>query len=167
LATLPGMDVTPETRKVVATSVYGIIVTTVLLLTLENHESSAWNMVAAILLTVLGFSVAEYYAATLAKGFGETEKEKHYSFDALSHDYLHMLYGSIVPILIFVASALGIITILAAFDIAEAFLGVALFGYGYWYGRSRDETKARSLLYGFINVAAVALIVVLKLTSHL
>ena len=155
------------TRELVATSVYGIIVTTVLLLTLENHENSAWNMVAAMFLTVLGFSVAEYYASALGKGFGETAKDRHFSAVELLRNCLHMLFGSIVPILIFVGSALGLMSILIAFDVAEGFLAAALFGYGYWYGRSRQESQVVSVLYGLANVAAVALIVGLKLSSHL
>ena len=161
------MQVAPRTKKLVATSVYGIIITTVLLLTLENHEDSPQNMIAAMLLTIVGISVAEYYAAALGRGFGQTGTGKHFSIVELLQDLMHMLYGSIVPIAIFVVSAFGVISILIAFDVAEAYLALALFGYGYWYGRSRDASRARSVLYGVLNVCAVALIVWLKLSSHL
>src|SRR3954451_14660420 len=161
------MQVAPRTRKLVATSVYGIIITTVLLLTLENHEDSPGDMIAAMVLTILGISVAEYYAASLGKGFGQTTKGKHFSIFELLQDFLHMTYGSIVPIAIFVVSAFGVISILVAFDVAEAYLGLALFGYGYWYGRSREASRPMSFLYGMLNVCAVGVIVWLKLSSHL
>jgi positive regulator of sigma E activity len=156
-----------EVPKLVAKSIYGIIVTLFLLLTLENHEDSAWNMIVTIILTIVSFAIAEHYATVFGKSFGERSKMKRYSSGELLSESLNMLYGTIVPVLFFVLSALGVISLLAAFDLAEAFSALAVFGYGYWYGQRTGRSKVASIVYGLINFGIVALIVWLKLSTHI
>lgn len=147
-------------------SLYGLIVTATLLISLENHEHSSWDMAATILLTLLSIVIAERYASLFAKGFDDTGKSGAHEFIDLVKDYGYVLIGGVPSVLLFVLSAFGYLTIFTAFNVAELFIGLLLIIYGYSYGRKSGHSKPIALLYGMANFSIVLAIVIFKSLYH-
>jgi len=147
-------------------SIYGVIITATLLITLENYEDSAWDMIATIVFTLLAVAISEYYATLFEKGFENRSKLKREELLEIFVDCLYMFYGSLIPILIFLLAAFGIMHTLTAFNLAEATVSLLLVMYGYLYGRIGGHSQVRSLLYGLGNFGLVAGIVLIKSLTH-
>jgi hypothetical protein len=153
-------------RKHIGKSVYGAILTATLLITLEDYEDSAWDMVITIVLTLFAVAVSEYYATVIAMGFEkETNLKRERAINALS-DCLYMFYGSLFPVFIFVVAGFGWLRLPTAFNIAELAVAVLLVVYGYLFGRARGHGRPKSMIYGFANFGIVASIVALKSIFH-
>lgn len=157
---------TIRTDKLIERSIYGLIITTTLLITLEHYEDSSWDMIVTILLTLMAVVVAERYALLFARGFDKEQDADWQMFSDVPKDYLYMLYGSAVPTLFFLLSGVGAITLLAAFNFAELIAALLLILYGYAYGLRRGHTKFIAFLFGLANFSAVALIVFFKSITH-
>ena len=152
--------------KHIGRSIYGVVITTTLLLTLENHEDNSWDMMAAIIFTLLAVAVSEYYALLLSRGIETRRKLGRDDLTAILKESSYMLYGSVAPTLVFILSGLGVITLLTAFNLAELIVALLLIGYGYAYGQIRGQSKLRSVLYGLANFMVVAALVLAKLLLH-
>lgn len=154
--------------KHIGRSIYGVIITATLMLTLEGHEDSAWDMVATILFALLAVAVSEYYATAFAKGI---EKKRrlggHELVEIFKESFLYMFYGSILPILLFVFSGFGWISLHSAFTYADFEVAILLIGYGYVFGQLSGNSKLRSIVFGLANFAIVELIVQFKSLLHI
>jgi hypothetical protein len=155
-----------NTDKLTERSVYGLIITATLLITLEHYEDSSWDMIVTILLTLMAVAVAERYAELFAYGLGKNSHDRWREFSDMPRDYLYLLYGSAAPTLLFLLSGIGVITLLSAFNYAELVAALLFVLYGYAFGQKRGRTKLTSLLYGLANFGVVAIIVLFKSIAH-
>lgn len=152
--------------KHLAKSIYGIIITGTLLITLEGHEDNAWSVAVIIVLGIFAVILAEYYSTLFGK-----KLDRHSSLTLAERvevvkDCLFMLVGTVMPVLLFVLAGLGIIKVSLAYELAEIWVTLLLFGYGYLFGRVSEHTHIKSVLYGAANVCLVILIVFVKSLLH-
>lgn len=138
------------------------------MLTLEGHEDSAWDMVATILFALLAVAVSEYYATAFARGLEKKSRLGRKDLvEIFKESFLYMFYGSALPILFFISSGFGWITLHSAFSLAEFEVALILIAYGYIFGQILGYRKRFSILFGLMNFAIVELIVQLKSLLHI
>ncbi len=154
--------------KHIGRSIYGVIITATLMLTLEGYENSAWDMVFTIIFALLAVAISEYYATAFAKGLEKRSRLSRHDFtEIFKESFLYMFYGSALPIVIFIMSGLGWINLHTAFNFAELEVALVLIAYGYVFGQILKFSKIKSILFGLMNFGIVELIVLLKTQLHI
>ncbi len=149
---------------IIPRSVYGLVITATLLFSLENHENSALDVAITIILTIFAVSSAEYYARSFHID-NEITSFKNVPLE-IAEDSLNMMYGSAVPIVLFILSGFGIITIFSAFSLSEVAVAILLTFVGYYYGKKSGKSNRVSAFYAIVNLGLVTIVLLLELWAH-
>lgn len=155
------------TGRIISRSMYGIIISMALLLTMEQYTTDPWKIAIGLVTTLLSVSIAEAYTESIGTHIDKQrplyEEERHH----IIQESLYVFSGSTLPVLSFVFAGVGILDLPNAFLIAKTSAVVILFEYGYLYGRRSGRTRLSSLKVGGLNVVLVLLIILFKEFIHI
>ncbi len=115
--------------------IYGTIVVTALLLTLESNETHPFKIIASIVGTMIVLQAAWVYSEIVGARLEKKRRLLKQEFKEHILEGLITVSASLMPIILFVLAALGIINITTAFTLAKIFAVLLLFAYGIAFGR--------------------------------
>ncbi len=150
-----------ELSRVISRSMYGLIITTALLIALEHTAMTSWSVALSILTSLLSICIAEAYTEGVGTHIrqGDLERtEKRHIF----RESLYIFVGSTLPLLVFILSGVGVWDISTAYLIAKVSIIVLLMEYGYIYGRRIGRSRLGALRVALLNIVLVTLIIFFK-----
>jgi hypothetical protein len=133
-----------------ARSIYGAIIVLALLLTIQDHPPGPWKSAVLVAVTVLSVLAAEAYSDVLG----------------MEVDLGVMVVVGVGPVLLFVLSAIGVMTEQQAFRVSVSLLVVYLFVAGFVTRRFSGHSVAASLRSALVIGGAGLLIAVVKQFAH-
>jgi hypothetical protein len=150
----------------VARIVYGSILGLTLVVALDNHPPAAGVMVAWLLLSAVTVALAELYSEVV----GDETRERHRVTRAQLASMLDgvgaVALGVSFPAVFFLLSAVGLIRLETAFDIAK-WSGLGLIGfYGYWAARFSGASTFRALVRAALVAAVGGAVIAVKALLH-
>ncbi|HSW47948.1 MAG TPA: hypothetical protein VLG67_02600, partial [Candidatus Saccharimonadales bacterium] len=128
--------------------IYGTIVVAALLLTLQGHETKPLKIILSIVGTMIVLQVASVYSEIVGARFEKKRRLLKEEFKDLLFEGLITISASLIPIIIFVMSALGFIQTSFAFTLAKSFAVLLLFAYGIAFGRITGRSWISCILIG-------------------
>lgn len=157
---------TPVLARIISRSTYGLIITAALLVAVEHTMTNSWTIVISILTSLLSISIAEAYTEGIGAHIEKKGQLEHEERRSIVKESLYIFGGSTFPVLAFVISGWGLLSLQEAFLMAKIFIVVTLFEYGYVYGRRIGRSRLGSLRVAFLNIVMVLLIVAFKEFVH-
>lgn len=147
-------------------AIYGTIIVTALLVTLQDHGFTADEVIAAIVSTAVALFFAHVYASGLGRRMVARRRPERTEVKALVVDNLPLLVAVLSPILVLVLAAAGLFSVETALTIAIAVGLVSLFAMGFGFGKTTDHGLPASLGLGVSSAGAGAVIVALESALH-
>jgi hypothetical protein len=146
--------------------VYGAIIGLALIVALQSHPPKPWVMAVWLLGTAIAVGLAEIYSEVVG---AETSRRAPVTRPQLWHmleDAVAVGAGVAFPAVLFVLSALGVMSIDTAFSVAK-WTGLGLIGfYGFWAARFAGASTPRALLKGALVALIGAGLIALKSLVH-
>jgi hypothetical protein len=134
--------------------VYGSIIGLALVVTLESHPPSPAVMAVWLVGTALAVALAEVYSEVVGVETRTRQPVTHRQMRHMFEDAGAVAFGVAFPAVFFLISALSVIDVARAFQLAK-WTGLGLIGfYGFWAARFAGAAPLRAVVKG----AAVALI---------
>lgn len=162
----PGAGKRPVSSNLVARAVYGLITVLAVLQAMELHPPEAWRGAVTIFGTTLAIALIEVYAETIGELLGGRHRLARNDLVHFWHDATPVLVGAQGPTIVLILSALGLMSVETAIDIAQLVAFVTLFVYGWRIGQMLDVPIVRRVLSGLILVAIGGLLVGIKAAFH-
>jgi hypothetical protein len=157
----------PEVNKLwVARSIYGLITVLAVLEALEHHPPDAWRGAVILFGTTLAVALVEAYADSIAEMIARGGGLSRADLVEIAHDVAPVMVGAQGPTIVLALAALGLFTVDAAIDIAQALAFVTLFGYGWQIGQQLHEQRHKQFISGLVLVAIGGLVVGVKAAFH-
>jgi hemolysin III len=161
-----GPDEPVISERFVARAVYGLITVLAVLQGFELHPPDAWRGAVTLFGTTLVVALIEVYAETIGMMLGRSSRLGRQDVAHMWHDAAPVMVGAQGPTVVLVLSALGLMSVETAIDIAQVIAFVTLFGYGWRIGQLLDRRWTRQLLSGLLLLAIGALLVGIKSAFH-
>jgi hemolysin III len=165
-----GGEPTSAVREVghaaVSRAIYGLMTVLAVLQVMELHPPSAWQAAVSLFGTTLAVALVDAYADSIAEMLSRGRTLLWDELRAIGRDVAPILVGAQGPTLVMILSALGLLTVDDAIDLAQAVAFLFLFGYGWRVGKLLHEHWARRLVSGLILVAIGGFIVGIKAAFH-
>lgn len=145
-----------------AHGIYGTIIVTALLVTLQEHDQTADEVIAAVLGTAFVLFLAHSYSTALARQVTTRHRPLHGEVFAILVDNLPLLLAVVIPSFFIVLAAGGVVSLDAAFWIGIGYGLASLFAMGFIYGRTTDHRLPGSLVLGLTSAGLGAAIILLE-----
>jgi hypothetical protein len=150
----------------VARVTYGAIIGEALIVVLQAHPPSAGVMVGTLLSTAAAVSLAELYSEVIGH---QTRTRSHVGRHHVRHlagEVAAVGFGIAFPCVFFIAAAVGIIDLDAAFHAAK-WSGLALIGfYGFCAARLAGDRLGSAILQAVAVMAIGAIVIGFKAVVH-
>lgn len=150
----------------VSRAIYGLITVMAVLQVMEVHPPTAWHGTVSLFGTTLAVALADAYSDSIAEMIGGRHRLSREDLRAIRRDVTPILTGAQPPTLLLLASALGLLSVETAIDLAQVVAAMLLFGFGLRAGQLLHESWPRRLLSGLILVAIGGLVVGIKAAFH-
>lgn len=144
-------------------AIYGVMTILAVLEVMAEHPPTAWRAAIVLFGTTFAVALIDVYAESVSY---MVQHGKRPDLREIWREVSPVLVGAQGPSLIMVASAIGLVGIDRAIDIAQVFSFLTLFAFGWKVGRTLHLNAFRQLLSGFVLVAIGALIVGVKVAVH-
>src|SRR5215212_627158 len=150
-----------------ARAVYGLIIVMVVLEAMELHPPSAgWEGPELLIGTVLTLALAEVYADLIAGMLVHNKRPSRTELGLTGREAAPLLIGAPLPVIVLILSALGLVEIHRAIDLAQVIAYSFLLVYG-WRAVQRLEGKLATRVVVGLTFAAIGfLLVALKAAYH-
>lgn len=150
--------------KGISRSIYGIIIVTALIVTLENYVTDELKIIGSIFSTVLLIALAESYVTYIRHKLTQQRFLKKEEIKHILKEEFTVMIGSELPILMFLLSFMGFISLEHAFLLAKMLAVSLLFIYGFWFCKlcslSLMTRIGVATFNGLIGLAIIALKVI-------
>jgi hemolysin III len=133
---------------------------------MELHPPGAWRGAITLFGTTLVVALIEVYAETIGEMLGRSGRLGRQDVAHMWHDAAPVMVGAQGPTVVLVLSALGLMSVETAIDIAQVIAFLTLFGYGWRIGQLLDRRWTRQLFSGLILIAIGGLLVGIKAAFH-
>jgi hypothetical protein len=150
----------------VARAIYGLITVLAVLQTMELHPPEAWRGAVSIFGTTLAVALIEVYAEAIGELLGRRGRLARTDLAHFWEDASPVIVGAQGPTIILLLSALGLMDVETAIDVAQVVAFVTLFAYGWHIGENLGVSVFRRLLSGLALVAIGSILVVIKAAFH-
>ena len=153
-------------ERFVARAVYGLITVLAVLQAMELHPPDAWRGAITLFGTTLAVALIEVYAEAIGVLLGRSGRLDRQELAHMWHEAAPVMVGAQGPTVVLVLSALGLMSVETAIDIAQVVAFLTLFGYGWRIGQLLDQRWTRQVASGLILVAIGGLLVGIKAAFH-
>jgi hypothetical protein len=151
----------------IARSVYGLLTVMTVLEAMELHPPHAGREGPEILIgTVLAVALFEAYADAIAGMLVHHRRLSRTELGLTGREAAPLLVGAPLPVAVLVLSALGLLEIHRAIDVAQIVAYATLLLYGWRTARQLDARLAPRLVGGLTFVAIGFLLVAVKSAYH-
>jgi hypothetical protein len=164
MGTMPGR-ILPEGafhQASIPEAIYGVIAIMALIVYLEDHPPSPWSTVGTVLAGTIALAVAKTYATALFDILSKRGEARRAALLEEWRSAMPLLLYPQVTTLVFVACALGLLSLDLAFSVAEVVGSLSLFVAGQEMARRLGLPRSRRLLSGLAIGAVGVLIVSVK-----
>jgi len=153
-------------REDIAAAVYGKIIFTAVIVTMESHTDRAGDAVIALLTSGFALVMAHTFSDILAQDIYGGTKVKLREVLAAMCGMAPFLAGISAPTVLFVASHFGWLTIGQAFFLAKISALIMLFVYGYLLGRSTGRRIVGRIGAGVVTAGIGLIVLAVKVMSQ-
>ena len=154
------------TRHWISEVVYGKIVITALIIALEENAEQPMHVIEVLVISVLVLGLARAYVDVLVT---HINRGRYMSFnDALRKVWqiFPIAIGLVVPVLLFLASEYGLLSLHTAFIAAKASALMLLFLFGMWLGTATGRKGLRRIMVAVLPTALGAAVIFIKALAH-
>ena len=147
-------------------ALYGKIVITALLIALEEGADQPMYVIEVLAISVLVLGLARAYVDVLVT---HINRGRHMSFnDALRNVWqiFPIAIGLVVPVLVFLASEYGLMSLHTAFIAAKASALMLLFLFGMLLGTATGRKGLRRIMLAVLPTALGAAVIFIKALAH-
>jgi hypothetical protein len=146
--------------------VYGSIIGMALVVAIENHPPKPGVMAVWLLGTALAVGLAEVYSEVVGVETSTRQPVTRRQLGHMIEDAGAVAFGVAFPAVFFLLSALSVMDVERAFQIAK-WTGLGLIGfYGFWAARFAGAAPHRALLKGALVALVGAGLIALKAIVH-
>ena len=146
--------------------VYGSIIGLALVVTLESHPPSPAVMAVWLVGTALAVGLAEVYSEVVGVETRTRQPVTHRQMRHMIEDAGAVAFGVAFPAVFFLISALSVIDVARAFQLAK-WTGLGLIGfYGFWAARFAGAAPLRAVVKGAGVALVGAGLIALKALVH-
>jgi hypothetical protein len=150
-----------------ARAVYGLIIVMAVLEAMELHPPAAgWEGAELLLGTVLAVALAEVYADLIAGTLVHNKRPSGTTLGLTMREAGPLLIGAPLPVIVLVLSALGLVEIHRAIDLAQIIAYTTLLIYGWRAAWQLDSRVAPRVITGLTFAGIGFLLVALKAAFH-
>lgn len=161
-----GVGKPPVNSTFVARAVYGLITVLAVLQTMELHPPEPWRAAVTVFGTTLAIALIEVYAETIGELLGRRDRLARKDLVHFWHDATPVLVGAQGPTIALILSALGVMSVETAIDIAQLVAFATLFAYGWRVGQMLNVPIVRRIVSGLVLVGIGVLLVLIKAAFH-
>ena len=149
-----------------AGAIYGTILVMSIIAAADFH-ANLWRSLAILLVTSAVFWIAHVYAHALALSLDERETFSRAEIGRVAGREWPLLQAAVVPSLVLLAGALGLLGTVTAYRIAIGYGAAALIWWGFAFARKEHLSGKATAVVVVVNAAFGIFIVLLKeLVSH-
>ena len=146
--------------------VYGSIIGMALVVAIESHPPKPSVMAVWLLGTALAVGLAEIYSEVVGAETSTRQPVTRHQLRHMIEDAVAVAFGVAFPAVFFLLSALGVMDVERAFQVAK-WTGLGLIGfYGFWAARFSGAATHRALLKGLLVALIGAGLIALKAVVH-
>lgn len=157
--------VTSPSHADIARSVYGLLIVMTVLEAMELHPPHAgWEGAELLLGSLLLVALADAYADAIAGMVVHKHPPNRTELRGVGRGIVPVLFGAPLPLLVLVLSAMGVISIRHAVDLAEIIAYATLLLFGWWMVRNLNPTAR--VIGGVTMVVIAFVLVALKAAFH-
>jgi hypothetical protein len=155
-----------ERNDNLAGAIYGTILVMSIIAAADFHEN-LWRTLALLLVTSAVFWLAHVYAHALALSIDESETFSRAEVRRVAGREWPLLQAAVVPSLILLIGAVGLVGTMAAYRLAVGYGAAALVWWGFVFARKESLSGKATIVVVIVNAAFGIFIVVLKeLVQH-
>ena len=145
---------------------YGSIIGMARVVAIENHPPRPGVMAVWLLGTALAVGLAEIYSEVVGAETSTRQPVTRHQLRHMIDDAVAVAFGVAFPAVFFLLSALGVMDVERAFQVAK-WTGLGLIGfYGFWAARFSGAATHRALLKGLLVALIGAGLIALKAVVH-
>jgi hypothetical protein len=155
-----------ERNDNLAGAIYGTILVMSIIAAADFHEN-LWRTLALLLVTSAVFWLAHVYAHALALSIDESETFSRAEVRRVAGREWPLLQAAVVPSLILLIGAVGLVGTMAAYRLAVGYGAAALVWWGFVFARKESLSGKATIVVVIVNAAFGIFIVLLKeLVQH-
>jgi len=144
----------------VSDSIHQTIIVLALLLALRDIHDAQLEIIVILIVSVMVIQFSANYARILGNKISKREKTGNFVALKLIVDLSSPTKAVVIPVIVFLISMTGLISLETAFNMNEFLLICILFVYGFLSGKLSDESILKSITMG-IGTALVGVVLVI------
>jgi len=156
----------PSVSTYVAGAVYGLITVLAVLQTMQLHPPKAWQAAVTVFGTTLVIALIDVYADAIGALLGQETRLTRNHLVEFWHEATPVLVGAQGPTVVLILSALGVMSVDRAIDVAQVVAFATLFAYGWRIGQKLDVPIPRRVVSGLVLIAIGGVLVLIKAAFH-